>query len=49
MIVGLEFGGAQRIELEPAFRIVDMALPPPTPVGGWVATFVRGDFPEEKP
>jgi hypothetical protein len=46
-IVGLEFGGSKRIELEPNFRIVDMTLPPPTPVGGWVMSVVRGNFVEE--
>lgn len=45
-IVGIEIGGRRRIELEPAFQIVDMTLSPPTPVGGWLATFVRGDFSE---
>ena len=43
-LVGLEVGGRKRIELEPTFRIVDMTLPPPKPVGGWVLTVVRGDF-----
>jgi hypothetical protein len=46
-IIGLEIGGEKRIELEPAFRIVDMKLPPPSPAGGWVMRVVRGDFSAE--
>lgn len=43
-LIGLEFGMAQRIELQP-FRIVDLPPRAPEPVGGWLEEIVRGEFP----
>jgi hypothetical protein len=43
MVIGLEVGMSQRIELDP-FRIVDLPPTVPNPVGGWLEEIHRGDF-----